>query len=178
MILGLNSSAPSLSPPAIKTFQGVQSLLACLVQIWYGLSSRTDNVRENLSPYLCRPTPTPQSKMAMVHTICMGKQWKRVYTRGPGRRIYTIEASDPENKNRKGFHDGRAYSSFPPDDETYYYHYCCRDFGYRCLFVLVSIVVAVPSSWLMMCLVLFRLLRFLLRNLNLFGCVVVVELVN
>ena len=41
------------------------------------------------------PEVTEQKK-TMVQTIILGKQWKRVYTLGPERRVYTIEASSPE----------------------------------------------------------------------------------
>ena len=43
----------------------------------------------------------------MVHTIFLGKQRKRVYNIGP-RRVYSIEASDPE-KEKGGFHRGGVY---------------------------------------------------------------------
>ena len=52
---------------------------------------------------VCRPTPRSQStKKAILYTIVfLGKQGKRVYTIGPERRVYTIEASDPEKEKQK-----------------------------------------------------------------------------
>ena len=37
----------------------------------------------------------------MVYTIFLGKQGKRAYAVGPERRVYTIEASDPEKEKRR-----------------------------------------------------------------------------
>ena len=37
----------------------------------------------------------------MVYTISFGEQGKGVYTIGPERRVYTIEASDPEKEKRR-----------------------------------------------------------------------------
>ena len=47
---------------------------------------------------VCRPTPRSQQKKTMVCTIFLGKQGI-----GPERRVYTIEASDPGQKNRLFF---------------------------------------------------------------------------
>ena len=46
----------------------------------------------------------------MVYTIFLGKQGKRVYTIAPERRVYTIEASDPEKQKTEGFHGGGVFS--------------------------------------------------------------------
>ena len=37
-----------------------------------------------------------RAKKALVYTISLGKRGKRVYVIGAERRVYTIEASDPE----------------------------------------------------------------------------------
>ena len=58
------------------------------------------------------PEVTEQKK-AMVYTIFLGKQGKRVYTIGPERRVGTIEASDPEKEKKEGFHGGGVYFSLP-----------------------------------------------------------------
>ena len=42
----------------------------------------------------------------MVYTVFLGKQGKRVYTIGPERRVYTVEASDLEKEKKEGFHGG------------------------------------------------------------------------
>ena len=39
----------------------------------------------------------------MVYTIFLGKPWKSVYNLGPERKVYTIEASDPEKEKKGGF---------------------------------------------------------------------------
>ena len=52
-------------------------------------------------------------KKAIVYTIFPGKRGKRVYTIGPERRVYTIEASDPEIEKKEGLHGGGAYFFFP-----------------------------------------------------------------
>ena len=60
------------------------------------------------------PTLTSQSKKSYgVYLIFLGKQGKRVYTRGPERRVYTIEASDPEKEKKEGFHGGGVYFFLP-----------------------------------------------------------------
>ena len=53
----------------------------------------------------------------MVCTIFLGKQRKRVYTIGPERRVYTIEASDSE-KEKGGFHGGGVYFFFPAGHDS------------------------------------------------------------
>ena len=45
----------------------------------------------------------------MAYTIVLGKQGKRLYTIGPERRVYTIEASDPEKEKMEGFHGGGVF---------------------------------------------------------------------
>ena len=44
-----------------------------------------------------------QAKIDMVYRIFLGKQGKRVYTIDPERRVYIIEASDPEKEEQRGF---------------------------------------------------------------------------
>ena len=54
-----------------------------------------------VAPLLSRSVARPQghrAQKAMVYTIFLGKQGKKVYAIGPERRVYTIEASDPEKK--------------------------------------------------------------------------------
>ena len=46
------------------------------------------------------PEVTEQKK-AMVYTIFLGKQGKRVYTIGPERRVYTIEPQTRKKKKRR-----------------------------------------------------------------------------
>ena len=46
---------------------------------------------------------------AMVYTTSLGKQRKIMYTIGPKRRVYTRDASDPEKKEKEGFHGGGVY---------------------------------------------------------------------
>ena len=48
-----------------------------------------------------------------MYTIFLGKQVKMVYTIGPERRVYTIEASDPEKEKKEGFHGGGVYFFLP-----------------------------------------------------------------
>ena len=50
-----------------------------------------------------------RAKKAMVYTIFLGKQGKRVYTIGPERGVYTIECSDPEKEKKEGLHGGGVY---------------------------------------------------------------------
>ena len=52
-------------------------------------------------PGLSPDPEVTEQKKAMVHTIFLGKQGKRVYTVGPERRVFTIEASDPEKEKRR-----------------------------------------------------------------------------
>ena len=55
-----------------------------------------------------------RAKTTMVYTILMGKQRKRVYTIGPERRVYTIEASDDEKKR-----GGSTVLLYPPPLKTF-----------------------------------------------------------
>ena len=61
---------------------------------------------------VCRPTPRSQSnKKAVVYTIALGKQGKRVYTVytiGLERRVYTVEPLTPPKKE-EGFHGGGVF---------------------------------------------------------------------
>ena len=57
-----------------------------------------------VAPLLCRAVARlrgHRATQAMVYTISLGKQGKRVYTMGLERRVYTIEASDPEKEKRR-----------------------------------------------------------------------------
>ena len=47
------------------------------------------------------PDPEVTAKNAMVYTIFLGKQGKRVYTIGPERRVYTIERQTRKKKKRR-----------------------------------------------------------------------------
>ena len=54
-------------------------------------------------PLLSRSVARPRghrAKKAMVYTILLGKQGKRVYTIGQERRVYTIEPQTRKNKKR------------------------------------------------------------------------------
>ena len=54
-----------------------------------------------VAPLLSRSVARPRghrAKKAMVYTIPLGKQGKRVYTMGSERRVYTMEATDPKKK--------------------------------------------------------------------------------
>ena len=62
---------------------------------------------------VCRPTPTSQSKKRYGVYHFLGNQENRVYTIGPERRVYTIEASDPEKEEKEGFHSGGVYFFLP-----------------------------------------------------------------
>ena len=49
-----------------------------------------------------------------MYTISsLGKQGKGLYTIDPERRVYTIEAADPEKEKREGFHGGGVYFRLP-----------------------------------------------------------------
>ena len=57
-----------------------------------------------VAPLLSRSVTRPQghrAETAMMYTILLGKQGKWVYTIGLERRVYTIEASDPEKEKRR-----------------------------------------------------------------------------
>ena len=62
---------------------------------------------------VCRPTPRSQSEKAMVYTIALGKQGKRVVTIGLERRVYTIEAAESEKEKRRVSHGGGVYFFLP-----------------------------------------------------------------
>ena len=64
----------------------------------------TTTVAPLLSRSVTRPRCHREKKYA--HTISLGKQGKRVYNMGPERRIYTIEAADPEKEKEAGYHCG------------------------------------------------------------------------
>ena len=54
-------------------------------------------------PLFSRSVARPRghrAKKAMVYTIFLGKQGKRVYTIGPERRVYTIEPQTRKEKKR------------------------------------------------------------------------------
>ena len=53
------------------------------------------------SPSVARPRGH-RAKKAMVYTIFLGKQGKRVYTIGPERRAYTIEPQTRKKREKKG----------------------------------------------------------------------------
>ena len=56
---------------------------------------------------VCRRTLiVTEQKKAMVYTIFLGKQGKRVYTIGPERRVYTIEPHTRKKKKKGGLHGG------------------------------------------------------------------------
>ena len=55
-------------------------------------------------PFFSRSVARPRgrrAKKAMVYTIFLGKQGKRVYTIGPERRVYTIEPQTRKKKKRR-----------------------------------------------------------------------------
>ena len=60
-----------------------------------------------------RTTPRSQSKKAIQFTLSLGKQGTRVCTIGPERRVYTIEASNPETEKKEGFYGGGGVYFFP-----------------------------------------------------------------
>ena len=67
-----------------------------------------------VGPVFSRSVARPQghrAKNAMVYTIFLGKQGKRVYTIGPERRVYTIEPQTRKKKKGKkeGLHSGGVY---------------------------------------------------------------------
>ena len=69
-----------------------------------------------MAPSFLGQSPHPGvmgQKNVMVYANALGKQGTRVYTIGPERRVYTIETSDPEKKNKKGFYGGGEYFSLP-----------------------------------------------------------------
>ena len=49
----------------------------------------------------------------MVYTVFLGKQGKRVHTIGLERRVYTMQAADPEKEKKEGFHGGDVYFFLP-----------------------------------------------------------------
>ena len=57
-------------------------------------------------------------KEAIVYTIVLGKQGKRVYTIGPERRVYTIEASDPEKREKRRVSTVVVYTFFREEKGT------------------------------------------------------------
>ena len=63
-------------------------------------------------PFFHGLSPDP-AKKTMVYTFFQGKQGKRVYTTGPERRVYTIDASDPEKEKKEAFHGCGVYFSLP-----------------------------------------------------------------
>ena len=54
-------------------------------------------------------TAEHRAKEAMVYTVALEKQGKRVYTIGP-ERVYTIEASDPERRRASTYSGVRTRS--------------------------------------------------------------------
>ena len=67
------------------------------------------------------PDPEVAQRKAMVKTIFLGNQGKMVCTIGPERRVYTIEASDPEKEKRKkgGFPRWWCIPPFFPDTKMF-----------------------------------------------------------
>ena len=57
-----------------------------------------------------------EQKNAMLYTLTVGKQAKRVHTIGLERRLYTIEASDPARK--EDFHGGGVHQRRRDDNEN------------------------------------------------------------
>ena len=60
----------------------------------------TTTVAPPLSWSVARPRGH-RAKKAMVYTIFLGKQGKRVYTIGPERRVYTIEPQTLKREKRR-----------------------------------------------------------------------------
>ena len=71
-----------------------------------------------VGPFFSRSVARPRghrAKKAMVYTIFLGKQGKRVYTIGPERWVYTMEPQTQKMKKEKkeGLHGGGVYFFLP-----------------------------------------------------------------
>ena len=63
-------------------------------------------------PLFSRSVARPRghrAKKAMVSTVFLGKQGKRVYTIGSGKKGTHHRASDPEEEKKGGLHGGGVY---------------------------------------------------------------------
>ena len=70
-----------------------------------GCCQRKKSIHQNRgTPPLsvCRPAPRSQRKKTMVYTISLKKTREKGNTIGPERRVYIIEAADPEKEKREG----------------------------------------------------------------------------
>ena len=65
-----------------------------------GKKEHTPPPRDPLSSRSVARPRGHRAKTAMVYTIFLGKQGKRVYTIGPKRRVYTIEPQTRKKKKR------------------------------------------------------------------------------
>ena len=90
----------------------------CGLEFWHGFrgpcfyKENTTTVAPLLSRSVARHRGHRSKKSCGVQHF-LGKEWKRVYTIGPERRVYTIEASDPEKEKQEGFHGGGVYFFLP-----------------------------------------------------------------
>ena len=71
----------------------------CLLPDWRLLQGKKSIHHHRGTPLfsVCRPTP----KKAMVYTIFLGKQGKRVYTIGPERRVYTTRPQTQKKEKKR-----------------------------------------------------------------------------
>ena len=86
--------------PAFVAFPTFRLSIKCCVCEGYIIRGKrvyTTTVAPLFSQSVARPRGH-RAKKAMVHTIFLGKQGKRVYTIGPERRVYTIE---PQTRKKK-----------------------------------------------------------------------------
>ena len=69
-----------------------------------------------VAPLLSRSVARPRghrAKKAMVYTAFLGKtREKGIHTISPERKVYTVDASDPEKEKKGGFHSGGVYFFF------------------------------------------------------------------
>ena len=74
---------------------GLETTVYRLLENFRGKRVYTTTVAPLLSRSVARPRGH-RTKKAMVYTIFLREQGKRAHTTGPERRVYTIEAPDPE----------------------------------------------------------------------------------
>ena len=74
------------------------------------------SIHHHRGPLFSRSVARPRghrAKKAMVYTIFLGKQGKRVYTIGPDRRVYTIEPQTRKKEKKEGLHGDGVYFFLP-----------------------------------------------------------------
>ena len=82
---------------------GAHNCSICAIVVRLSRGKKSIHHHRGTPPFsVCHPTPRTQSKKKLLRIPpSFGKQGKRIYTISPERRVYTIEASNPEKEKRR-----------------------------------------------------------------------------